>query len=56
MWNSGVIIIVVAISKPNTTNILERLLSFLSAVDIERIQEGIFLINDTKFLKRFSKN
>jgi len=48
----GAKIIVIAISKPNSKNIIDRLLNFLHTIDLERMSEGIFLINDRKILKR----
>jgi predicted nuclease of predicted toxin-antitoxin system len=46
------IIIVVAVSKPNTENIIQRLLDFINTIELGEISQGIFLVNDKKIYKR----
>ena len=51
----GAEIVVIAISKPNSFNIIDRLITFLNTIELAKMDEGIFLINDTKILKRHIK-
>ncbi|HMO19262.1 MAG TPA: DUF5615 family PIN-like protein [Oligoflexia bacterium] len=48
----GARIIVIAISKPNSINIINRLLSFINTIELEQVTEGAFLVNDKKIFKR----
>jgi predicted nuclease of predicted toxin-antitoxin system len=47
------IIVVIAVSKPNTTNIINRLVDFLNTIEVKEISQGVFLVNDKKIYKRY---
>lgn len=45
-------IVVIALSKPNSISIINRLRDFLLSVNFEVEKDGVFLVSDTKIIRR----